>query len=163
MRLEQYINEEVFAEALYDLSIYKNPTPADYKELLADDSFGSVTGFRVTVDMVKKNVYVSSDYIFHRDQMDVPRMKKELKFTWSSYWEGAPSIKRILMFNCDSRFNNCRSDSLRSLAGNNTKSDAYILELARHDRTWLKKYKFKMDGIDDIFDETLFYIADMGK
>ena len=66
------------------------------------------------------------------------------------------------MFNCTHRFQWSRSDSLRSLAGNNAKSDGYIKELASHDRKWLKKYGFKMDELDDIFAEALFYIEDMG-
>jgi hypothetical protein len=156
MRFERYINEKWVADdKVHDLPIYINPTFDDYKEMLSE----GVTGYRVTVDMVKKNVIVSSDYIFHRDQMKTPEVKKIMRFNWQDYWQGAPSVKRYFMFNCDHRFQDSRSDSLNALANSGMymapKIKPFVQELASHDRTWLRKYGFKIPDLDAIFEHAL--------
>lgn len=160
MRLQHYLKEEYFADVKSGVTypIFKNPTGDDFAELLEDKA----PGFRFIADMKNKNVYITDNRVWHVQMMDVPEMKKELKFSQPGWRSGDDSIKHIFMGDTNRYCRDLWSDSLRSLTDRKLWNRKFrqmvypkVLELSKHDYQWLVKYGFNNKEFERLFREIL--------
>lgn len=153
MRLQRYLNEKFFDGYGNDyyVEIFKNPSggskiSGEMRDVESDN------GYRVFIDMKKKNVFFATSEVYHNDMLKrSPKLARELGLDWQKYWDGDDkSIGYIIMGDCDGSMKHFNSDALNSLAGYDMQSALpYLKELANRDFKWLSKYGFNPKEVID--------------
>ena len=151
MRLEQYLKEEYFDTTKYShREIFKNPTKREMRDILA---MGDAYGFRLFIDLKKKNVYMANAEIFHKSMLDTSdNLNKELgNLNWYGYWSAETKANEyLLMGSCDSKMKHFISDALDDISREaDTDNLATVKKLTEWDYKWLSKYGFNPKEVKD--------------